>query len=289
MNFIKRFYNFIKIRSVFLFRYIYWNSYKPKSPLNLDKRDFHIVASLTTFPARLKHLNITIKSLMKQNLKADKIILYLGTDTKQSSIPKKLLKLQKYGLEIIYDCNDLKPHKKYLFAAKEYPNSFIVTVDDDLIYDKDMIEDLWNTHLKYPSAVCARRVHLIKKENNSLLPYSNWETESSSKTTPTHSLFSTNGAGTLFPLHTFDEIFLNEELISKLCLNADDIWIKFNLIRNNIPVVWTGKFAFMPKEIFYPKNKNVTLMSQNVTRNKNDEYIDILQEYFNIKLVDYCD
>ena len=226
---------------------------------------------------------------MNQSLKPDKIILYLGTDTPYNIIPKKLKKLQKFGLEIVLDCENLKPHKKYFFAAQEYPNSYIITVDDDLIYNSDMIADLWHTHIQFPNCVCARRVHLMKAKNHVILPYTEWENESSSITTPSNALFSTNGAGTLFPPECFDTIFLDSRLIKELCLNADDIWIKFNLLRKKIPVVWTGTCAFMPKEIFYKKSKRVTLMADNVTNNKNDEYINILENHFNIKLSDYCD
>lgn len=289
MSLIKRIFHFISIRIIFLIRKTYWNNKIIKNSLNSEKRNFNIIVSLTSFPARTKYLYITIKSLMVQNLKPDRIILYLGTDTTKEILPKKLLQLQKLGLEIIYNKENLKPHKKYVFAAQENPNSYLITVDDDLIYDKDLIEDLWKTHLKYPNCVCARRVHLMKKNQNEILPYNQWETESSKITTPSFALFSTNGAGTLFPPECFDSTFLDKNKIKELCLDADDIWIKFNLIRKKIPIVWTGRYAYMPKEIFYPKNKNVTLMSQNVTKNKNDEYIEKLQKFFNINLIDYCD
>lgn len=257
-------------------------------PLNTLSRDFNIVVSLTSFPDRLKHLNITIKSLMNQTLPADKIVLYLGEDTSEKCIPKKLLKLKKYGLEIKFEKDNLKPHKKYLYASKEYPSSFLITVDDDLIYDKDLIEDLWNTHLAYPDCVCARRVHLMKKDSSGILPYNKWENECSTITEPSFALFSTNGAGSLFPPGLFDLEFTDIEKIKQLCLNADDVWIKFHLLRKNKAIVWTGKNAFMPKEIFYPKKNKKALMNENVTQNMNDTYINNLQEYMGINLSDYC-
>ena len=56
----------------------------------------NIIVSLTSYPARLKSLHYVIRSLLRQSLPAEKIILYLGTDTKDSDIPQKLKKLTKY-------------------------------------------------------------------------------------------------------------------------------------------------------------------------------------------------
>ena len=92
-----------------------------------------VIISLTSYPARLKNLHIVLRSLLKQKVAAEKVILYLGTDTKDTDIPEKLKKLTKYNFEIRTGYEDLKPHKKYFFAMQEFPNHTIITADDDLI------------------------------------------------------------------------------------------------------------------------------------------------------------
>lgn len=47
----------------------------------------------------------------------------------------------------------MRAHGKYHYAMQDFPNSIIVTVDDDMIYPNDTIESLWNAHVKYPNCV----------------------------------------------------------------------------------------------------------------------------------------
>lgn len=58
---------------------------------------------------------------------------------------------------------------------QEYSNFIVITVDDDLIYDKNLIKDLYLCHKKNPNSVIARRVNLItKNEQGKLNKYSDW-------------------------------------------------------------------------------------------------------------------
>ncbi|MEO6851924.1 MAG: hypothetical protein ABI166_14880, partial [Mucilaginibacter sp.] len=93
---------------------------------------------------------------MHQTVLPDKIILWLSSDQFSGvlSLPKKLLKLQKRGLEVRFCQGDLRSHKKYFYALQEFPEDFIVTIDDDIIYPTDMLEQLINLSNIYPSCIC---------------------------------------------------------------------------------------------------------------------------------------
>ena len=111
-----------------------------------------IIVSLSSFPKRINNVWITIETIMEQTKQPKKIILWLAEDlfpNKEADLPKNLLKLKKYGLEIQF-CEDLWPHKKYFFSMKKYPDDIIVTVDDDVLYPDNMLEQLWKIHQKYP-------------------------------------------------------------------------------------------------------------------------------------------
>lgn len=41
---------------------------------------------------------------------------------------------------------------------QEYPNNIVITIDDDLLYEKDMIKLLMRSYEKYPNVVSAKRV-----------------------------------------------------------------------------------------------------------------------------------
>ena len=141
----------------------YYSHKKLSGSINSKKREHHIVVSLTSFPARFKFLHYSIKSIMNQSLKPDVILLVLTKEEikDESELPSSVLNLKKHGLKIFFADSNLKPHNKYLYAMRLYPESLLITVDDDNIYDKNLIQDLYKSFLKYPASVSAKRVHKI--------------------------------------------------------------------------------------------------------------------------------
>lgn len=258
-----------------------------KEPLRCSTGKGRIIVSLTSFPARLDTLDICIKSLFAQSVKPDKIVLYLGTECDDVPLPERLTELEQYGLEIKKGYADIRPHKKYLFAMQEYPEDIIITVDDDLMYDRNMIKSLLESYKRNPNAVSARRVHRITSSGGDLEPYDKFDKCWTSMTEPSHILLSTNGAGTLFPPHILPEEAFDIDTIKKLCLDADDIWIKFMLIKKGVPVVWVKSHQSMPPEI--PGTQKIALYYANTDKenSNNDRCIQAMEDYFNIHLADY--
>ena len=258
-----------------------------KESLRSSTEKGRVIVSLTSFPARFDTLDICIKSLFAQSVKPDKIVLYLGTECDDVPLPERLTELEKYGLEIKKGYADIRPHKKYLFAMQEYPEDIIITVDDDLMYDRNMINSLLESYKRNPNAVSARRVHRITSLNGDLEPYDKFDKCWTRTTEPSHMLLSTNGAGTLFPPHTLPDEAFDIDTIKKLCLDADDIWIKFMLIKKGVPVVWVKSRQSMPPEI--PGTQKIALYYANTDRDNsnNDRCIQAMEDHFNIHLADY--
>lgn len=257
-------------------------------PINPQKKLDDVIVSLTSFTPRLNKLHIVIKSLLRQTYQPAKIILYLADDVNINSIPKKLLKLTKKNkFEIKSGYENLKPHKKYFYVMQEYSNFIVITVDDDLIYDKNLIKDLYLCHKKNPNSVIARRVNLItKNEQGKLNKYSDWIWEYKEKTSPSFDLLATGCGGVLYPSKIFSNEIFNKELIYKYCLSTDDIWLKFMELKNNIPVTFTNSKVIHPLSI--RNSQNNALMNENTTgKNRNDESIENLQKILNVQLVNY--
>lgn len=246
-----------------------------------------VIISLTSYPARLKSLHIVIRSLLKQRVTPEKIILYLGTDTKDSDIPSKLKKLTKYNFEIRTGYEDLKPHKKYFFAMQEFPNHSIITVDDDLIYDKNLVKDLLDCSKKNQNCVCARRVNLMtKNEAGELNPYSKWKWEYKEITEPSHSLIATGCGGILYPAHIFSKDCFDINAIKQNCLNTDDIWLKFMELKNNVQVVFSNNKVVHPLTLRHTQESGL-LKTNTAGENRNDINIAKMEKYIGIKLKDY--
>jgi len=263
----------------------YYHTKKAYSTLNKEKRKHHIVVSLTSFPARFDTLHFAIKSILSQTLKPDLIFLCLTKEevNDESELPLSVLQLKKYGVEVFIADENLKPHNKYLYAAKKYPDSLLITVDDDNMYDKYLVQDLYSSYLQYPGCISARRVHqILLDKNNNLLPYNGWRYEYKKQKTPSFDLIATGVGGALYPPGILPRETFNTEKIKELCLNADDIWLKFMQLLNNIPVVWVKGKRIHPYNI--KRAQKITLQKNNYQENQNDIYINALQQHYNIKL-----
>lgn len=103
-----------------------------------------------------------VKTICAQTYRADKIVLYLAKEQFVDGIlPKEQKQFGEYGFEIHWRDEDLCSHKKHFYAFQEYPDDIIITVDDDFLYNKKMIEELIYYHRIYPKYVITRRAHLI--------------------------------------------------------------------------------------------------------------------------------
>lgn len=187
--------------------------------------DNEIIVSLTTFGNRIYDVHLTIESIMQGTVKPNRIVLWLAEEEfKGKTLPRMLQLQQKRGLEIEF-CEDIRSFKKIVPAMEKYPDACIVTIDDDLIYEFDILENLVNTHVAFPDDVCASRIHRIKLDKSQKpQSYVRWQwfvcPEKKSNLN-----FLTSGGGTLFPSHCFVKEFFNKEAFLSLCPYADDVWI----------------------------------------------------------------
>lgn len=184
-----------------------------------------ILVSLTTYPARISSVWITIASLLQQTRKPCKIILWLaGEQFPDQRIPKKLSRLEKRGLEIRF-CDDLKPHKKYYYAMREYPDYYIITADDDILYPEDHIERLWQGHEKYPDAVICHWSHRIEfDDEGEFMPYDDWV--DNGEEPPAYTTLAVGCNGILYPPGVLPLEAFHRQKIIEQALYTDDLWLK---------------------------------------------------------------
>lgn len=229
-----------------------------------------ILVSLTSFKPRFEKLPIMLKSILFQSVKPDKIIVWLD-------VTPEMRNLEKYGVEYRYKVENLKPHKKYFLALQEFSDYLVITVDDDLVYPPDLIESLYKTWKKHPDCVCARRVHKIIFNDDGLIkPYNEWQFECTSEKNPSDELFATGVGGVLYPPHIFDKEVFDEEKIKTICLEADDVWLKWHELRLGVKVVWAKNNMIHPPVI--DGSQKITLSAENVQNNKNDFFIQNCQK-----------
>ncbi len=248
-----------------------------------SNRTNQIIVSMTSYGKRLDTVHIAIKSLMLQTMKADRILLYIA----ENDGGKKLVgenELVEAGLEIVRGVKDIGAHKKYYYAMQAFPESIVITADDDQLYDDNTIETLYKTHLKYPEAVVTMRDHSITKRDQELLPYEKWRNEISSLE-PTYDAIATGVAGVLYPPGEYRNSFFDLDIIREICLREDDIWLKINELRYGIKTYVVGDMQ--PHFVKNTQDENA-LCEFNKRENGNDKSIIALANHYNINLSEYA-
>lgn len=196
--------------------------------INLEEREKKIIASLTTFPERINSVSKTIKTLMNQTVKADEIVLWLAEEQfkgKENSLPSELKALKEFGLQIKWT-NDIKSYKKLIPALKEYPDDIIITFDDDIYYEKDTIEVLYNSYLKNKNEIQANRTWRIELKNDKIRPLNSscliWNYEEYKEASFLNTIIGCGGV--LYPPHSLCEDVLDESKFTEIVPTQDDIW-----------------------------------------------------------------
>lgn len=255
--------------------------------LNSRNRDTKIIVSLTSFPERINEVKFTIYSLLNQKLKPDKLVLWLASDefkNKEEDLPVSLLNLTKNGLSIRWYEKNIKSYKKLIPSLKSFPNSIIVTADDDIFYPENWLFDLFEEHKMHPlDVICTRSRKIFINEDNTIAEYNKWIISKNEEKSSFFNFF-TGAGGVLYPPNSLDERVLNEELAMELCPSTDDIWFwamtvlngrKIKLIKNNL-----SSLTFLNPFRELNLNNQKALWKVNVGNNENDIQIKILFEKF---------
>jgi len=117
------------------------------------KKDKRVVVSLSTLPSRIKNLDKVIESIFKNKIKPDLIYInipkYSKREKKEYNVPENLKNIERVKINIID--KDYGPITKlYPTLLKEIePDTIIICIDDDKIYDKNLIKHLLSVSKRY--------------------------------------------------------------------------------------------------------------------------------------------
>lgn len=259
----------------------YYKLTKPEK-IEWQNTDEKYIISLTTFPARIEKVWLTIQSLLRQTYKPDKIILWLAEDEfENNTLPTSVLNLEKYGVEIRF-CQNLKPHKKYFFALKEFPDANIITVDDDMIYHPDLLHNLIKLHQQFPKAICCSMTRRILITDGIVMPYDTWQYVKTNEA-PSNSLLVMGGGGTLFPPDSFHKNIFNLTYLVDYSLTTDDLWLKImSVLKGSKVANNSGIYPRFFIPIMVVNNKR--LMDENISNKVNDKVFNKLIDIFNVPI-----
>ena len=244
-----------------------------------------LVLSLTTYGKRIYTVALTIRSLMLQTLRADKIILWLDeTEFSKDSLPVELTKLENEQFSIQY-CPNYKSYKKLIPSLFQFPNAVIVTFDDDLIYNPNLVMDLFAAHQNTPNSVIAGRGRIINlDENQALSPYHQWQFVYNDQyaITAKYCLLPVGYGGVLYPPQSLAAVTTNPAYFMKLAPSADDIWFKcMAMLQGTATVILPLKCTAQLKTI---ENSQQESLSQavNVGNRNGEQLTAVIDEFFQL-------
>lgn len=232
-----------------------------------------VLISLTSHPGRIGFVAECIKSLIAQDYRNRKIILWLAREEfpeLDHGLPYALNGMQASGdLEIRWVGDDLKPHKKYFYACQEFADRPVITVDDDVIYEPRMVSELVKSYKKFPDCVSCHRANLISlKPDRTFRPYNSWIMGYTLlRDTPSYQLLPTGVGGILYPPGILPHETFDPVAIKKLCLYCDDLWLKIMCVLNGVRSVLVDSPC---RETLIENSQDVALWRENVKRNAND-------------------
>ncbi len=254
-------------------------------PLSRDHKHPEIIISLTSYGRRVYDtVYYTIISILRQSKCPNRIILWLDNSWNDSNLPNKLKGLKHFGVEIYY-YHDIKSYKKLIPTLKITHEDIIITVDDDVIYNRDLIASLYNSYCLKPNVIHCTQALLPKQtSSHEFETYTNWDYADSSNNNDNELIFPIGVGAILYPPYTLHEDVLREDIFMTLCPNADDIWFWIMAKRNNIKhmVVDIKPRYYSFDAIYQLLHKNTALTQTNRKQNKNDDQLKVVIDYYKL-------
>ena len=249
-----------------------------------------IYVSLTSIFSNQNILLKTLKSIMRQSKTPYKIYLYLSEEPYILDNGFKNKKITNINLlnyinntnEIeLRWCKNIGSFRKLIPLLKEKWNNdcFIITIDDDTVYNKYLIENLINDYYKNKCIIGYRG---FTPKFNKFINF-DYKKKDVLKNKNLFN-FLTGKGGILYKpkfFHKTNNLIFNENIYLNICSKQDDIWFYIVRILNNIDCYISNKKYMdidntQKKSLFYQFNcnNNNTIIFKKIIEEFKKKYID---------------
>ena len=258
------------------FRFIFKSTYQKKHNL-----PGNLIVSLTSYPPRFSTLSLTIKTLLSQSVRPDKVILWVSEDDFKL-LPNNVKYLENENFFIKKTDVDTRSYKKIIPSLINFGDSFIITADDDIYYNYDWLGELVDSYNPKLQEVIGHRGHQITfNEDKSTKSYIKWRWCIGSEISGPD-IFLTGCGGILYPPNSLHKDVIDSELFMRECGTADDVWLHFMTRLNGFT---PKKISSNFREFAWQGSQVVNLNSTNVDQGTNDVCIKNLEVIYG-KLID---
>lgn len=247
-----------------------WNDFKNQGSGVTDvKRAEEIIISLTSYPARFETTWLAIESLLRQEEKADRVVLNLFEgEFPGKELPWFIQQQMKRGLEINWCPENLKVYLKAIPTIQKFPDAAIVVFDDDVIYPNNRLKNLIAGYKEHPDCVIAQEVREVTHHGRVIYPCCEWNFTGwngfvdERKLGPSVFLVPEGVTGVLFPSNSLSSVMNDYNLFKELTPTEDDLWLYTNLLLNKKEVVKIQSNE-LPNVIFDAHNMDSALSKIN--------------------------
>ena len=247
-----------------------------------------IVVSVTTHPARISTFRLPLLSLLNQTMRPERVVLSLLThEFPDRALPDYLTRLaERRRIEIIWAQGDMRSYAKLIPVLETYPDSTIVTADDDVLYPPTWLATLVRVAQRLPGAIVGYRARpTSRRPDGSLSPYAEWEPEGlgclNLGRTTAREVMLTGVGGVLYPPGSLPTEVSDVKLARSICPTADDVWFWAMELRSSacLAVVPPGYVDFATAA---GSQGHDSLMSLNLHGGANDGQIRAVLDHFGL-------
>ncbi len=242
--------------------------------------DRPVVVSLTSYSKRIDDVYLVLESLSLQTVLPNRVILWLAEDEVTfDDLPLTLKNRVEYGLEIKF-CKDIKSYKKIIPTLNLGQDFHIITIDDDIIYPHDTIENFIRDHKKHPYAILGNRAHEVIFDKGRVVPYKRWNKEVKNQS---DNIFLTGCGAIFYPNNSLDPRVSDEQVFMDICPHADDIWL-YAMAKLQDSEIRKCNGRDFSQYIQIPYNQECGLNKFNVDRGENDKQLKAVVDYFELNI-----
>ncbi|WP_062077803.1 hypothetical protein [Demequina globuliformis] len=235
-----------------------------------------VTVALTSFPARIHDVWVTLESLRRQSVRARRVCLVLA----EEEFPSRRLpaSVTEAGVDVVWVNGNARSYKKLIPVVHAIPDSTIVTVDDDTIYPSQWLASLVAAGAQHPGAIVGNRGTEILRDEHGARAYAEWPRAT---TQSAHPLLKGNG-GILYPRGTIGPAFADTETALRICPTADDLWFWAAAQASSVPV----RMAASGRQDYSTvrRSQKHSLRQVNVEGGANDRQFAAVVRHFDIDL-----
>ena len=222
-----------------------WRNHTSRTPVPQHP---HVVISLSSYGRRLRWVHLAIESVAH----AAPVELWLEPQDYHASRSAGLQRLCARGLRIRQAEPGLGPHTKYLPASRAHPQSWLITIDDDVLYPPACVPQLLAA--ARPTQITAHRAHRIRLQGQRIAPYIHWNPVRSTRASLLH--VPTGVSGVCYPPKFVQRLAQLRREDIDASLHCDDLLLHHTALRAELPVAQVAAtprtFPLLPSAALNP-------------------------------------